>query len=218
MARGDKSIDLCVEARIAGSNRRCMLHGWALLRQVDGLRDVASAGWTDEVSPKPGPPRLNSRATGKKCQMIPDWTVYAEVAGATGEWIRGGSIGLQRVKLALDDQGACGSLSPGLECGSSRNFVRMRSSKELTKERTKTMRIFPRLRVFLLVFNGAAMLMTGQVSEAQDRSQGRSMVISRNGILAAESPLAAQGWVAILERGGNAVDAAIATNAMMGVV
>ena len=48
---------------------------------------------------------------------------------------------------------------------------------------------------------------------AQDRSQGRSMVISRNGIVAAESPLAAQAGARILERGGNAVDAAIATNA-----
>jgi len=44
------------------------------------------------------------------------------------------------------------------------------------------------------------------------------MVISRGGIVAAESPLAAQAGVRILERGGNAVDAAIATNAMMGVV
>lgn len=54
--------------------------------------------------------------------------------------------------------------------------------------------------------------------EAQDRSQMRSMVVSRNGIVAAESPLAAQAGVRMLERGGNAVDAAIATNAMMGVV
>jgi gamma-glutamyltranspeptidase/glutathione hydrolase len=53
---------------------------------------------------------------------------------------------------------------------------------------------------------------------AQDRSQTRSMVVSRNGIVAAESPLAAQAGVRILEHGGNAVDAAIATNAMMGVV
>ena len=44
------------------------------------------------------------------------------------------------------------------------------------------------------------------------------MVISRGGIVAAESPLAVQAGVRILERGGNAVDAAIATNAMMGVV
>lgn len=55
-------------------------------------------------------------------------------------------------------------------------------------------------------------------ARAQDRSQTRSMVISRNGIVAAESPLAAQAGVRMLEKGGNAVDAAIATNAMMGVV
>jgi gamma-glutamyltranspeptidase/glutathione hydrolase len=53
---------------------------------------------------------------------------------------------------------------------------------------------------------------------AQDRSQNRSMVISRNGIVASESPLASQAGVRILESGGNAVDAAIATNAMMGVL
>ena len=53
---------------------------------------------------------------------------------------------------------------------------------------------------------------------SQDRSQGRSMVISRYGIVAAESPLAAQAGVQMLEHGGNAVDAAVAANAMMGVV
>ncbi len=53
---------------------------------------------------------------------------------------------------------------------------------------------------------------------AQDRNQGRSMVISRNGIVAAESPLASQAGVQMLERGGNAIDAAVAANAMMGLV
>ena len=53
---------------------------------------------------------------------------------------------------------------------------------------------------------------------AQDRSQGRSMVISRGGIVAAENPLAAQAGATILARGGNAIDAAVATNAVMGVV
>jgi gamma-glutamyltranspeptidase/glutathione hydrolase len=60
--------------------------------------------------------------------------------------------------------------------------------------------------------------MLASFSDAQDRSQARSMVISQNGIVAAESPLAAQAGVRALEAGGNAVDAAIATNAMMGVV
>jgi gamma-glutamyltranspeptidase / glutathione hydrolase len=54
--------------------------------------------------------------------------------------------------------------------------------------------------------------------QGQDRSQARSMVISRDGIVAAESPLAAQAGVRILENGGNAVDAAIAANAAMAVV
>jgi gamma-glutamyltranspeptidase/glutathione hydrolase len=56
------------------------------------------------------------------------------------------------------------------------------------------------------------------IAPGQDRSQARSMVVSQKGIVAAESPLAAQVGVRILESGGNAVDAAIATNAMMGVV
>lgn len=54
--------------------------------------------------------------------------------------------------------------------------------------------------------------------DAQDRTQGRSMVISRHGIVAAESPLAAQAGVSILSRGGNAIDAVVATNAVMGLV
>jgi gamma-glutamyltranspeptidase/glutathione hydrolase len=65
---------------------------------------------------------------------------------------------------------------------------------------------------------GLAGLVGCMTVDAQDRSQMRSMVVSKNGIVAAESPLAAQAGVRILERGGNAVDAAIATNAMMGVV
>jgi gamma-glutamyltranspeptidase / glutathione hydrolase len=62
------------------------------------------------------------------------------------------------------------------------------------------------------------MAMLTVVAQGQDRGQTRSMVISRGGIVASESPLASQAGVRILERGGNAVDAAIATNAMMGVV
>src|SRR3954467_5803428 len=47
---------------------------------------------------------------------------------------------------------------------------------------------------------------------------GRSRVATRYGIVAASQPLAAQAGVQILERGGNAIDAAIATNAVMGLV
>src|SRR5437762_12853837 len=112
----------------------------------------------------------------------------------------------------------CRCSSHGLECRRSRKFCADAEFKGIDEERRKTMENSRRLRVFLFVLNGVAMLMSGQVSEAQDRSQGRSMVVSRNGIVAAESQLAAQAGARILERGGNAVDAAIATNAMMGVV
>ena len=53
---------------------------------------------------------------------------------------------------------------------------------------------------------------------AQDRSQSRSMVQSHLGVVASESVLASQVGARILEQGGNAVDAAIAMNAMMGLV
>jgi gamma-glutamyltranspeptidase / glutathione hydrolase len=53
---------------------------------------------------------------------------------------------------------------------------------------------------------------------AQDRTQGRSMVISQYGIVAAEHPIAARAGTAMLESGGNAIDAAVAANAAMGLV
>src|SRR6478736_427937 len=47
---------------------------------------------------------------------------------------------------------------------------------------------------------------------------GRSKIATKYGIVAASQPLAARAGVQILERGGNAIDAAIAANAVMGLV
>src|SRR5579871_4953774 len=47
---------------------------------------------------------------------------------------------------------------------------------------------------------------------------GRSVVATRYGIVATSHPLAAAAGVRMLERGGTAVDAAIAANAALGVV
>jgi gamma-glutamyltranspeptidase / glutathione hydrolase len=48
--------------------------------------------------------------------------------------------------------------------------------------------------------------------------QSRSAVLATHGIVAASQPLAAQAGLEILKAGGNAADAAIATNAMLGLV
>lgn len=53
---------------------------------------------------------------------------------------------------------------------------------------------------------------------AQDREQARSMVITRYGIVASEHPLASQIGAKVLAEGGNAVDAAVAVNAALGVM
>jgi gamma-glutamyltranspeptidase/glutathione hydrolase len=68
----------------------------------------------------------------------------------------------------------------------------------------------------------AAVLLSSKVVPAQQFSsvpgQGRSMVVSKFGIVSTPQFLASQAGAHILEQGGNAVDAAIAANAVMGVV
>ena len=62
------------------------------------------------------------------------------------------------------------------------------------------------------------MLLAASTAYGQDRSQSRSMVASQSGVVASESVLASQVGASILEKGGNAIDAAVAVNAMMGLV
>ena len=62
------------------------------------------------------------------------------------------------------------------------------------------------------------MLLAAPTAYGQDRSQSRSLVASQSGVVASESVLASQVGASILEKGGNAIDAAVAVNAMMGLV
>jgi gamma-glutamyltranspeptidase / glutathione hydrolase len=68
-----------------------------------------------------------------------------------------------------------------------------------------------------LLFLLAIALFT-MTANTQSRTQARSLVVSRGGIVATESPLASQAGAMILAQGGNAIDSAVAANAVIGVV
>ncbi len=69
------------------------------------------------------------------------------------------------------------------------------------------------IRTTLVVFGAAGLLAWGQ-----GRNYGRSMVITQQGIVATSQSLASQAGVQMLARGGSAVDAAIAANAVLAVM
>jgi len=71
-------------------------------------------------------------------------------------------------------------------------------------------------RAAALVFLTSTTLLAQQFASVP--GQGRSMVVTKFGIVAAPQFLASQAGAHILEEGGNAIDAAIAANAVMGVV
>jgi gamma-glutamyltranspeptidase / glutathione hydrolase len=61
------------------------------------------------------------------------------------------------------------------------------------------------------------LLVMPTIASAQDRAYGRSMVITDRGIVATSQYLASQAGAQVLARGGSAMDAAIAANAVLGV-
>src|SRR5262245_47677553 len=69
----------------------------------------------------------------------------------------------------------------------------------------------------------AALMLAAPFARAGDRLTGRpfatrSEVIARHGVAATSQPLATQTALRILQKGGSAVDAAIAANAVLGLV
>ena len=75
-----------------------------------------------------------------------------------------------------------------------------------------------------LIMALATLTVTAADGFADDRNPpslgkaGRSVTVANNGMVAAAHPLAAQVGLDVLKRGGNAVDAAIATSAAMGLM
>ncbi len=73
------------------------------------------------------------------------------------------------------------------------------------------------MKLFFLLLPLFAMTIYAQTPE-KVRDQARSMVISQFGIVATSQTLASEAGAQVLEAGGNAVDAAIAANAVLGLV
>ena len=76
-------------------------------------------------------------------------------------------------------------------------------------------------RVFATGLVGIGLAVMAATPSAQRLSWppvGRSLVATELGIVAASQPLAARAGVQVLEHGGNAVDAAIAANATIGLM
>ena len=63
----------------------------------------------------------------------------------------------------------------------------------------------------------AMTLFVATTAASQDRAYGRSIVVSPKGIVATSHYLASQAGARILAKGGTAVDAAIAANAVLSV-
>jgi gamma-glutamyltranspeptidase / glutathione hydrolase len=75
-----------------------------------------------------------------------------------------------------------------------------------------------RTTLVALLYCGSARVQAQTEDKPRPATQTRSMVMTRYGIVATSQPLASQAGVQILEQGGNAVDAAIAANAVLGLV
>src|ERR1700756_1931469 len=85
------------------------------------------------------------------------------------------------------------------------------------RQRILSRNSLPFTRSSMLIRLSIVVLVLTSAAYPQDRSHARSMVITREGIVATSHVQASIAGAQILARGGSAVDAAIAANAVLGV-
>src|SRR6202008_442030 len=85
------------------------------------------------------------------------------------------------------------------------------------RQRILSRNSLPFTRSSMLIRLSIVVLVLTSAAYPQDRSHARSMVITREGIVATSHVQASVAGAQILAKGGSAVDAAIAANAVLGV-
>jgi gamma-glutamyltranspeptidase/glutathione hydrolase len=97
--------------------------------------------------------------------------------------------------------------------------LRLNGEAFMTTDGKSCLRCVMRLTILVLVGERAMQVQgqTGYDRPAGNPQQSRSMIVAKHGIVATSEPLAAQAGLDVLKAGGNAADAAIATNAVIGL-